>query len=214
MAFYRERGSYCLRKLCRITNVGASHVDQIVGRAVLDFIHPEDRIAIKNRIQSKYEGQRLGQWMEQRAVRLDGGVVDVEVIAVPFVHLGCLTSQVIVRDITDRKRAEQEKLDMERRLPHAQKLESLGILAGGIAHDFNNILAGIMGYADLVKLQLPASEPARKDIDIIKKAVERAAHGLRHGRANAGEDIRSFLHDEVHGSGIGLGRSPRYFTRA
>ena len=54
-----------------------------------------------------------------------------------------------VHDITERKRAEQEKLEMERRLLHAQKLESIGILAGGIAHDFNNILAGIMGYADL-----------------------------------------------------------------
>src|SRR5208282_5861680 len=74
-------------------------------------------------------------------------------------------------DITDRKRAEEEKLDLERRLLHAQKLESLGILAGGIAHDFNNILAGIMGYADLVKVQLPECEPARKDLDIIKKAV-------------------------------------------
>ena len=70
----------------------------------------------------------------------------------------------MLRDITERKRAEQEKLDMERRLLHAQKLESLGILAGGIAHDFNNILAGIMGYADLVKVHLPASEPARRTL--------------------------------------------------
>ena len=93
----------------------------------------------------------------------------------------------VVQDITDRKRAEQEKLDMERRLLHAQKLESLGILAGGIAHDFNNILAGIMGYADLVKVQLPASEPARKDIDIIKKAVERAAHLTRQMLAYSGK---------------------------
>ena len=56
-----------------------------------------------------------------------------------------------IQDITERKRLEQEKLEMERRLLHAQKLESLGILAGGIAHDFNNILAGIMGYADLAR---------------------------------------------------------------
>ena len=70
----------------------------------------------------------------------------------------------IIQDITDRKRAEEEKLEMERRLLHAQKLESIGILAGGIAHDFNNILAGIMGYADLVKVHLPESEPARRTL--------------------------------------------------
>jgi PAS domain S-box-containing protein len=94
---------------------------------------------------------------------------------------------VMVRDITERKRAEQEKLDMERHLLHAQKLESLGILAGGIAHDFNNILAGIMGYADLVKVQLPASEPARKDVDIIKKATRRAADLTRQMLAYSGK---------------------------
>ena len=95
--------------------LGASHVDQIVGRPVLDFIHPEDQIAIKNRMQSMFESQRLAQWMEQRAVRLDGSVVDIEAIAVPFVHHGCLTSQVIVRDITDRKKTEEALQTSERR---------------------------------------------------------------------------------------------------
>ena len=94
---------------------------------------------------------------------------------------------VVARDITDHKRAEKEKLDLERSLLHAQKLESLGILAGGIAHDFNNILAGIMGYADLVKLQLPASEPAHNDLDIIKKAVQRAADLTRQMLAYSGK---------------------------
>ena len=84
-------------------------------------------------------------------------------------------------------RAEKEKLEMERRLFHAQKLESLGVLAGGIAHDFNNILAGIMGYADLAKVHLPASEPAQQDLDIIKKAVERAAHLTRQMLAYSGK---------------------------
>ena len=79
------------------------------------------------------------------------------------------------QDITERKRAEQEKLELERRLLHAQKLESIGVLAGGIAHDFNNILAGITGYADLIKRSLPPSEPVQADLEVIKKAVHRAA---------------------------------------
>ena len=95
--------------------LGASHIDQIVGRPVLDFIHPEDQAAIKNRMQSTFEGKWLAQWMEQRAVRLDGSVVDIEAIAVPFVHRGCLTSQVIVRDITDRKKAEEALQDSQQR---------------------------------------------------------------------------------------------------
>ena len=51
--------------------------------------------------------------------------------------------------IAESKQAQEEKLELERQMLHAQKLESLGVLAGGIAHDFNNILAAILGNADL-----------------------------------------------------------------
>jgi PAS domain S-box-containing protein len=90
-------------------------------------------------------------------------------------------------DITERKRAEEEKLELERRLLHAQKLESIGILAGGIAHDFNNILAGIMGYADLTLIELPSSEPARANLEVIKKAAQRAADLTQQMLAYAGK---------------------------
>jgi PAS domain S-box-containing protein len=92
----------------------------------------------------------------------------------------------VFEDITDRRRAEQEKLEMERRLLQAQKHESLGTLAGGIAHDFNNILAAIMGYADLAKLRLPPSEPVREDLDVILQAAQRAADLTRQMLAYSG----------------------------
>jgi len=64
--------------------------------------------------------------------------------------------QGIVRDITDRKAAEQEQARQEMRLMQAQKMEAIGTLASGIAHDFNNMLSGILGYSDLVKRSLPS----------------------------------------------------------
>jgi PAS domain S-box-containing protein len=90
-------------------------------------------------------------------------------------------------DITDRVRAEEEKLELERRLLHAQKLESIGILAGGIAHDFNNILAGIMGYTELLRLAISPSDPAQTDLDVIKSLVRRAADLTRQMLAYAGQ---------------------------
>ena len=89
-----------------------------------------------------------------------------------------------VEDITDRKKAEEEKQTLEQQLQHTQKLESLGILSGGIAHDFNNILAIIMGYCSLTKLNY---ETAEKNIPIIENAAERAAGLCRQMMAYAGK---------------------------
>ena len=64
-------------------------------------------------------------------------------------------------DITERKRAEEERLNLERQVQHAQKLESLGVLAGGIAHDFNNLLVSILGNADLALQDMSPHAPGR-----------------------------------------------------
>ncbi len=111
---------------------------------------------------------------------LDGGWLDL----LPGVIDRVLAHRRLVED---KRAAEVALREKELQLWRAQKLESLGILAGGIAHDFNNILAGIMGYADLLKARLPPSEPAREDIDIIKKAVQRAADLTRQMLAYSGK---------------------------
>ncbi len=78
-------------------------------------------------------------------------------------------------DITERKRAEEEKLNLERQVQQAQKMESLGVLAGGIAHDFNNLLMGVLGNADLALLNMPPESPGRDNINNIQIAAKRAA---------------------------------------
>jgi PAS domain S-box-containing protein len=81
---------------------------------------------------------------------------------------------LIGTDISDRKRAEEERLNLERQVQHSQKLESLGVLAGGIAHDFNNILVSILGHADLALNEMPAGAAGRNHVDEIIVGARRA----------------------------------------
>ena len=77
-------------------------------------------------------------------------------------------------DITDRKKAEEEKNKLQAQLLHTQKMEAIGTFSGGIAHDFNNILAAILGYADLAKDDIPDWSPAKHQIEEVLKAGNRA----------------------------------------
>ena len=174
------------RALCRISGY---RPEELVGRHVRDLAHPEDRDLSDSLVRRLLAGEIPSFSLEKRYLRKDGQFFWAQATtAMAYAPDGTAAFALgVVEDITQRKLAEQEQLELERRLLHAQKLESLGILAGGIAHDFNNILAGIMGYADLARLHLPESEPARADIEVIKKAVQRAAGLTRQMLAYAGK---------------------------
>jgi nitrogen-specific signal transduction histidine kinase/CheY-like chemotaxis protein len=80
-----------------------------------------------------------------------------------------------ISDITELKRAEQDQLYLEKQFLHAQKLESLGVLAGGIAHDFNNLLTGILGNISYARMLLDESHKAHKILLEAEKASQRAS---------------------------------------
>ncbi len=113
---------------------------------------------------------------------------------------------VYIRDITDRKRAEEEKLSLELQVQQAQKLESLGVLAGGIAHDFNNLLMGVLGNADLALMDMAPEAPARGRVQDIEIAAKRAADLTRQMLAYSGKgkfiiksiSLQSIVEEMVH----------------
>jgi len=82
---------------------------------------------------------------------------------------------VAAQDLTEQRRAEKEKEQLQAQLFHSQKMEAIGTLAAGVAHDFNNLLTAIQGNAELALFRLEEGNPVRGDIDQIKKAAERAA---------------------------------------
>jgi len=81
----------------------------------------------------------------------------------------------VAEDITERKRAEAEKENLQAELLQAQKMESVGRLAGGIAHDFNNMLTIILGYGENLLGQLRADDPMREQVQQMMAAATRSA---------------------------------------
>ncbi|MBE0574518.1 MAG: PAS domain-containing protein [Desulfuromonadales bacterium] len=116
------------------------------------------------------------------------------------------TNKLLNQEISERKHAEKERLNLERQIFHAQKLESLGVLAGGIAHDFNNILTAIIGNADLALMRLNPESPAIDNLQKIEAAAARAADLARQMLAYSGKgkfvvenlNLNRLLEEMVH----------------
>jgi PAS domain S-box-containing protein len=130
------------------------------------------------------KGGHRFEWTHRR---LDGEDFPVEVTLTPFPLMGREVLYTTWRDITDRKREEREHLELERRVLHAQKLESLGILAGGIAHDFNNLMTAMMGQIELAGMTLPVSHEAREHLKLLDDILHRATDLTRQMLAYSGK---------------------------
>jgi PAS domain S-box-containing protein len=104
-----------------------------------------------------------------------GEIRNIHVRAHTVEALGKSFYQCIWRDITDRKRTEEERKQLQIQLAQAQKMESVGRLAGGVAHDFNNMLGVIIGHAEMALDQFSKDDPMRTDIEEIRKAAQRSA---------------------------------------
>jgi CheY-like chemotaxis protein len=86
---------------------------------------------------------------------------------------GVPTMLVFIADLTERNRLEAMRLQMERKLLEAQRMDSLGALAGGVAHDMNNVLGAIMGLAEIHQRKAPAADPLREDMGTVLRACLR-----------------------------------------
>jgi len=129
----------------------------------------EYRDFVSNNIQQALRGEKQA-CTEFAITRKDGSVRTVD-FHTSFFKDGLIIQMV---DITERKRAEEEKARLEAQLQQAQKMEAIGTLAGGIAHDFNNILGVIIGCTELSLLDVPRGFPARPHLIEVLKAGNRA----------------------------------------
>lgn len=86
----------------------------------------------------------------------------------------------VVQDITEIKKIEKERQELQKQLLQTQKMEAIGVLAGGIAHDFNNILSALMGFTDLAKMEAEGNDALMGYLDEVSAASFRARDLVRH----------------------------------
>jgi PAS domain S-box-containing protein len=190
----------------RFSELTGYTMDELLLFHASDMCHPDDRSRVIENQRRRLAGEPAPRIYEYRLMHKDGHVIYIEgafdVIRTDGEIIGVCA---ILRDISERKRAEEERLNLERQLLHVQKLESLGLLAGGIAHDFNNILVAILGNAELALLDLPPDSPAVRSLDEIRRAGVRASDLCRQMLAYSGRGkfvIETFsLNDHVREMG-------------
>ena len=133
--------------------------------------YEQDRM---RRAGENYLRQGMQKGWEIRWIRKDGRPIWVELQATRIEEEGKQAILVNVMDVTEQKRAWEEKKELQTQLQHAQKMEAIGTLAGGIAHDFNNILLPIIGYTEMAITDVPQDSLIRKNLAEVLKAAELA----------------------------------------
>ena len=143
-----------------------------------DRLHPDDRERV-TAVYRRYLNGEIPEYKVEFRQKTSAGdwkwilslgkILEHDADGRPLRMLGTHT------DINDRKQAEEERLELERKLLHSQKLESLGVLAGGIAHEFNNLLLTILGNLDLALMEVSPLSPAREYLDRAIQAAQSSA---------------------------------------
>ncbi|MFN2452723.1 MAG: PAS domain S-box protein [Pyrinomonadaceae bacterium] len=152
--------------------LGAPHASQIVGKPITDFIHPDFHEIIKERLEMIQKGRQL-DFLEEKIVRLNGQAVDVEVIGVSVKYLGKAATQSIIRDITERVRAREERMSLQVRLAAAQEDERRRI-SRELHDQMGQYLPSLMLGLKALETAGTTGQPATADI--LARLQDLAAH--------------------------------------
>ncbi len=153
--------------------------ERLIGRPILDLVAPDDRPAATYRVNERRRMPRATRDLEVRLL-LPGGAGDdggprYFSVSAEGIYTGTgpgpasfAGTQGIARDVDERRR-------LEAQLVRARQMEAMGTLAAGVAHDLNNILGALVGYPELLLLDLPPDSPMRENLESIQRSGQRAA---------------------------------------
>ena len=186
---YSDRIEYMNEAGSRITG---HPLGEIVGLPFLKLVHPLDQELVSARARARLRGDSVPLRYEFRIQTKQGETRWID-FAAGTVTLGERVYGLgTAFDVTERVKANDARLKVERKLLEAQRLESLGLLAGGVAHDFNNLLTVIQGNAGMVREAVNEPELARTCLWNIEETCRRASDLVRQMLAYSGRGTVQF----------------------
>ena len=149
----------------------------LIGQNGFGLIHPDDVPRTRQVFAAAAAEPGSTQRAEYRFPhKRDGHWVWMEVVGTNWLHDPGIAGFVLnIREITERKNAEEERVKLQEQLQQAMKMETVGRLAGGVAHDFNNLLTVIAGNVELARADLSPEDPLAQQLAEIARAAESAA---------------------------------------
>jgi PAS domain S-box-containing protein len=150
------------------TRLGYSK-EELVGGSILKLYPPEYQKEAQHNLNNIFNRNREIKGLEEKFIAKNGELIDVSINAsIILDEAGEPLVRAVARDITEQK-------NLEAKIIHAQRIDSIGNLAGGIAHDFNNILTSILGSTSIMKRKMKHDDRWYRFADIIETAARRGA---------------------------------------
>ena len=169
--------NFCLEyandEICKMMGYGP---EELVGTDFRKFLDEESLGYTVERYLKRQRDEEVPPRYEINFVRKNGEEIRVEAsISIVSTEMGERRTIAQLLDITERKKAAEEKKKLEAQLRQAQKMEAVGTLAGGVAHDFNNVLQAILGYTQMLLLDRTEDDPVHAKLKRIENSAHRAS---------------------------------------
>ncbi len=149
---------------------------QVIGSPVQNIQAPEVRKELTDRGRKREKGEKVNSSYDSVGLKKDNTSFPIHVEVTQIVLNDGPATLVFIQDLTEIKRVEEEKKNLQTKIQQVEKYESLGNLAGAIAHDFNNILMSIINYANLAKADLDDDSNTLNFLTQIENSSIRAAN--------------------------------------